>query len=169
MSLPLPHLAPLGVGLVWAAGVDLWRRRIPNAVSVALFLGGLVVRALDGGLGASLSGLGASVLVTGALLRPWRAGGVGGGDVKLAAAVGVWVGLEKLVWFALATAVGGGLVALCCYFLARASARAEVRTNLTLAALGGDLPRISPQRPGHTSVPYALAIAGGAAVAFFLV
>jgi prepilin peptidase CpaA len=169
MSPPIPHLAPLGVGLVCAAGYDLWRRRIPNAVSVAVLLSGLVVRGFDGGLLASLSGLGASVLVTAALIRPWRAGGVGGGDVKLAAAVGAWVGLEKLIWFALATAVGGGLVALVCYGLARSSARAEVRTNLTLAALGGDLPRLPAQRPGHPSVPYALAIAAGAAVAFFVV
>jgi prepilin peptidase CpaA len=169
MSLPISHLAPLGVGLACAAGFDLWRRRIPNAVSVAVFVGGILVRALDGGLVASLSGLGASVLVTGALFRPWRAGGVGGGDLKLAAAVGAWVGLEKLIWFALSTAVAGGLVALACYFLARGSAREEVRTNLTLAALGGDLPRIPAQRPGHTSVPYALAIAAGAVVAFFVV
>ena len=117
MLLPIPHLAPLGVGLTCAVGFDLWRRRIPNAVSVAVFVGGILVRALDGGLVASLSGLGASVLVTGVLFRPWRAGGVGGGDVKLAAAVGAWVGLEKLIWFALSTAVAGGLVALVCYFL----------------------------------------------------
>ena len=169
MSLPIPHLAPLGVGLACAAGYDLWRRRIPNAVSVSLLLGGLIVRAMDGGSSVSLSGLGASVLVAAALIRPWRAGGVGGGDVKLAIAVAAWVGLEKLIWFALATAVAGGLVAAACYFLARPSARAEVRTNLTLAALGGDLPRIPTQRTGHVSVPYAFAIAAGAAVAFFAV
>jgi prepilin peptidase CpaA len=168
MSLPIPHLAPLGVGLACAAGFDLWRRRIPNAVSVALFIGGLLVRALDGGLLASLSGLGASALVAAALFLLWRGIGMGGGDVKLAAAVGAWVGLEKLIWYALSTAMAGGLVALVCYFLARPSARAEVRTNLTLAALGGDLPRIPSQRPGHISVPYALAIAAGAAVAFFV-
>jgi prepilin peptidase CpaA len=167
MSIPIPHLAPLGVGLACAAGFDLWRRRIPNAVSVALFLGGLVVRAFDGGLTASLSGLGASALVAAALFRPWRAVGLGGGDVKLAIAVAAWVGLEKLIWFALATAMGGGLVAVACYLLSRASARAEVRTNLTLAMLGGDLPRLPTQRPGHVSLPYALAIAGGAAAAFF--
>jgi len=168
MSLPIPHLAPLGVGLVCAAACDLWRRRIPNAVSVALLLGGLIVRALDGGFLASLSGLGASVLVAAARIRPWRAGGVGGGDVKLAIAVAAWVGLDKIIWFALATAVGGGLVAAACYLLARPSARAEVRTNLTLAALGGELPQIPTQRTGHVSVPYALAIAAGAAVALLV-
>jgi hypothetical protein len=95
-----------------------------------------LVRALDGGLLASLSGLGASALVAAALFLLWRGIGMGGGDVKLAAAVGAWVGLEKLIWYALSTAMAGGLVALVCYFLARPSARAEVRTNLTLAGPG---------------------------------
>jgi Flp pilus assembly protein protease CpaA len=162
----------LGLGLVWASVCDLRRRRIPNAVTGLVFASGLLVRWWDGGvdgrLSTSLSGVAAAVLVIMALYRPWSVGGVGGGDVKLAAATGARVGLGKLVWFALGTAASGGVVALVCYLLARAPARAEVRTNLTLAVLHGDLPSIPAERSGHVSIPYAVAIAAGAVVAFFV-
>jgi prepilin peptidase CpaA len=172
MNVPLPHLVPLGVALAWASVTDLRRRRIPNAVTLAVFASGLVVRGIDseGGhrLLAVLSGLVASVVVVLALFRPWSAGGVGGGDVKLAAGVAAWVGVEKLVWFALTTAASGGVVALVCYLAARAAVRADVRTNLTLAILQGSLPPVSGERGRGAAVPYALAIAAGAIVALLL-
>jgi prepilin peptidase CpaA len=172
MSLPLPHLVPLGVALAWACVTDLRRRRIPNAVTVAVLVSGLVVRAVDAGSGhrllAVLSGLGASTLVVMALFRAWSAGGVGGGDVKLAAAVAAWAGLDKLVCFALATAVSGGVVALVCYLAARAAVRGDVRNNLTLAVLQGRFPSIPSERGREASVPYALAITVGATVALLL-
>jgi prepilin peptidase CpaA len=172
MLLPIPHLVPLGAGLAWAAATDLRRRRVPNAVTVFVLVSGLLVRAVDSGAGhrvlATLSGLAAAVVVILALFRPWSVGGVGGGDVKHAAATGAWVGLEKLLWFGLASAVAGGIVAIVCYWAVRAPARAEVRTNLTLAVLHGELPSIPAERRGHLTVPYAVAIAAGAAVALVL-
>jgi len=91
--------------------------------------------------------------------------------VKLAAAVGAWVGLSQTPWFVLATALAGGIVAGVCYLFARAPARAEVRANLILAAVHGDLPRAdeASHRKGHLSAPYAVAIAAGAAVALLVV
>src|SRR5262249_6695135 len=112
-----------------------------------------------------LSGLSACTLLIVAIYPAWRAGGIGGGDVKLAAATGVWVGLPHLLWFILATAVAGGVVAGGCYLMARAPARAEVRANLMLAGLRGELPAVASHRKGHPSVPYAFAIAAGAGVA----
>ena len=174
MPLPIPHLVPLGLALAWACVCDLRRRRIPNAVTGIVFLSGLLVQGLDGGAGfggrlsASLSGFAAAGVLAVALYRPWSMGGIGGGDVKLAAATGAWVGLGKLVWFALATAASGGVVAVVCYLAARAPARAEVRNNLTLAVLHGDLPSIPARRAGHVSIPYAVAIAAGAVVAFLV-
>jgi prepilin peptidase CpaA len=114
---------------------------------------------------AALTGVGAAALVVAALYRPWLMKGIGGGDVKLAAASGAWVGFGQLPWFALATAAAGGVVALVCYALARAPARADIRANLTVAVLHNELPS---HRAGHISVPYALAIACGAVVAFWV-
>lgn len=169
MILPIPHLVPLAAGLTWAAVTDLRRRRIPNAVTVFVLASGLLVRAVDSGAGhrglATLSGLAAVVLVVLALFLPWSANGLKGGDVKLAAATGAWVGLEKLLWFGLATAIAGGIVALIVYGLAPAPVRAEVRSNLTLAVLHGELPPVSVERRERFTIPYAVAIAAGAAAA----
>ena len=81
---------------------------------------GLIVRGVDQGPLAALSGVGAAALVLALLFRPWQAGGLGGGDVKLAAATAAWVSFGQLVWFALATGLAGGAVALVCYLLSRA-------------------------------------------------
>ncbi len=163
------HLGLLGLGLGAAIVFDLWRRRIPNAISVFVLLSAVVVRLLDhGGAWAVLQGLGAAALVVAALYRPWTAGGIGGGDVKLAAATAAWVPLARLPWFALSAAVAGGVIALVNYVLARADARAEIRANLALVVLQGELPTVPSHRSKHRGVPYGVAIACGAALAFFL-
>ena len=169
MTLPTPHLGPLGVGLVVAVACDLWRRRIPNAISAFVFISGLLIRAIDQSYGQALSGAGAAALVVAALYRPWLMGGIGGGDVKLAAATAAWVPFARLPWFALSAAAAGGLFAAIYYLRARAPARAEIRANLTLTVLQNELPSVPSHRAGHPSVPYSLAIAAGAAVVFLFV
>lgn len=144
---------------------DLRSRRIPNVVSGFILAGGLITDGADGGIRTILSGLAAFLLLVVAIYPAWRAGGIGGGDLKLAAATGIWIGLPHLLWFILATAVAGGIVAGICYLAARAPARAEVRANLMLAGLRGELPSVPSHRKGHPSVPYAFAIAAGAGVA----
>jgi prepilin peptidase CpaA len=166
MTLPTPHLGPLCLGLAVAVAFDLWRRRIPNAVSAFLFVSGLAIRAIDQSFGQALSGAGAAALVVAALYRPWLMGGLGGGDVKLAAATAAWVPLARLPWFALSAAATGGLFAVIYYFRARAPARAEIRANLTLTVLQNELPSVPSHRAGHLSLPYSLAIASGAVVVF---
>ena len=165
MSVPVPHLVPLAVGLAAAVGFDLVRRRIPNLISAFVLVSGLVVRAVDDGALGALTGAASAVALIVVLYRPWQAGGIGGGDVKLAAATACWISLNQLVWFALSGALAGGGVAIVCYLLARAPARAEVRANVTLAVFHHELPPVPSHRQGHMSVPYALAIAAGAAFA----
>jgi prepilin peptidase CpaA len=165
MSMSVPYLVPLALGLVCAVVCDLRWRRIPNAVAASVFLTGLGMRGFEGGIRAFLSGMAAAAILVVVLYRPWRGGAIGGGDVKLAAATGTWVGLSLLLWFSLATVVAGGVVAGFCYLFARAPARAEVRANLIIAAVHGDLPPVPSHRKGHPSVPYAVAIAAGAAFA----
>src|SRR5690349_4368085 len=108
MILPMPLLAPLAVGLACAVVCDLRRRRIPNVVSAFLLVSGLAINAHHGGVHACLSGLGASLLLLLLLYPAWRAGGIGGGDVKVAAATAAWLGLGHLLWFVLAGAAAGG-------------------------------------------------------------
>lgn len=165
MAYPVRWLLPLGVGLAIAVASDLRSRRIPNALSICLLFTGLIVRGFNQGAWTALSGVGAAALVVAALYRPWSMGGIGGGDVKLAAATAAWVPFGRLHWFALCAAVAGGVVAAVTYVLARPGARAEIRANLTLTVLHNELPALPSHRAGHPSVPYAVAIAAGAAVA----
>jgi len=165
VTFPASHLLPLGVCLVTGAAWDIAKRRIPNVVTGAAALAGVVVQLVDRGGLALLSGLAASVVSIALLWRPWVAGGIGGGDVKMAGAAAIWVGLEGLIRYALAVAAAGGVVALIMYVLSRKAVRQEVRTNLKLAALQQSLPPVEIQKPGRPSVPYGLAIAAGAAFA----
>lgn len=167
--MPISHLAPLGLGLALAVAHDLKQRRIPNKVSAFVLLTGLVMRGWEGGPSGALFGLLAAVLITALLFAPWKAGGLGGGDVKLAAAAGAWVDLRHLHWFLLATALAGGFVAAVYYFRSGAAARAEARANLVLAAAHHELPSVPSNRKGHPSVPYALAISAGAGVALLVI
>ena len=170
MTLPIPHLGPLGLGLAAAIVSDLRRRRIPNAICGFVFFCGLTIRVIDQGWLQALMGVGAAALVVAALYRPWLAQTIGGGDVKLAAASALWIPFSRLHWFALGAALVGGLVALINYFLARRPVQDEIRANLTLMVLRGDLPVVPSHRSrqDHRGVPYAVAIAGGVFVAFFV-
>jgi prepilin peptidase CpaA len=150
---------------VTGAAWDIAKRRIPNVVTGAAALAGVVVQLVDRGGLALLSGLAASVVSVALLWRPWVAGGIGGGDVKMAGAVAIWVGLEGMIRYALAVAAAGGVVALIMYVLSRKAVRQEVRTNLKLAALQQSLPPVEIRTPRRPSVPYGLAIAAGAAFA----
>src|SRR3954447_18459214 len=90
--------------------VDVRTRRIPNVMSgSALALGvGLNTLAFGAdGLGASLAGAGIVIAI---LLAPFALGGIGGGDVKMMAAVGAFLGPQLAVIALLVGMVLGGIV-----------------------------------------------------------
>jgi prepilin peptidase CpaA len=165
MTFPAPHLASLGFLLAVAAGWDISKRRIPNLITGAVALSGVVAQVADHGGWAAASGLTAGAISIFALYKPWAAGGVGGGDVKLAAAAAIWVGLRGMIGYVLAVAVAGGAVALGTYLCSRKAIRQEVRANLALLAMHQALPTVEARAPGRVSVPYAIAIVAGAAFA----
>jgi prepilin peptidase CpaA len=165
MTFPASHLSVLGVFLAIGTVWDVAKRRIPNLVTGAVALLGVAAQLVDRGVWAAASGLAAAVISVALLYRPWTAGGIGGGDVKLAAAVAIWVGLHLMIRYAVAVAAAGGVVALVMYFSSRKSIRQDVKTNLTLAALQQSLPPVEVRAVGRPSVPYGLAIAAGAAFA----
>ncbi|WP_373047932.1 prepilin peptidase [Vulgatibacter sp.] len=145
-------LGSLGVSLV----TDLRARRIPNAVTLPAFALALLARGLlvgwEGpyGLGSGL--VGAVVAFAPFFLLAWM-GGMGMGDVKLAAVVGACVGWERIlaVLFCIAL-VGGvqGVIALLWSRLPRRQAGPR-----TVAEPGPQLRRVT--------VPYGVAIAFGTA------
>lgn len=109
--MPFPHAAALVVALAGCV-TDLRSRRIPNALTFGAAAGAagyyLSLAGLSG-FGWSLAGW----LVGGLMFLPLFAlRGLGGGDVKLMAALGAWVGPGAVVWLALYAALAGGIFAL---------------------------------------------------------
>jgi prepilin peptidase CpaA len=145
--------------LVVAALWDIRKRRIPNVLSAAVVLSGLVTALIGEGGWAALSALAALVVTIGVGWIPWLRGWIGGGDIKLAGAAAVWVGLRLLHEYLLATALVGAVVAGICYFLSTRQARREMLTNLKMAAAGVMPEPALRSGGGRVSVPYGVACA----------
>jgi prepilin peptidase CpaA len=106
-----PTVAVLLVGLV-ACAFDLRWRRIPNALTFGAAAAALVFHtAMTGVSGLQTAAFG--WLVGTALFLPFfLLGGMGGGDVKLLAAFGAWLGPRDAVWLAIYGSIAGGVLAL---------------------------------------------------------
>jgi leader peptidase (prepilin peptidase)/N-methyltransferase len=119
--------AVMGLGLLFVAVFDLKTRRIPNLAVAILAITAAAVAALEDRLWSSLgAAVAAWVFLAGAraLFRRLRGrDGFGGGDVKLIAALALWLGADATPWMLLGAT---GLAAI----WARAS---RVRADQSLA------------------------------------
>src|SRR5688500_10001584 len=105
---------PLFGLLAWAAVVDLRERRIPNWLTLGLLLSGLAqtwapVPGPAGSFSQSLLGLLTGFGITFVL---FGMGALGGGDVKLVAGVGAWLGPTPVLTVFAAAAVIGMVIVL---------------------------------------------------------
>lgn len=162
------HLMALVSLLSISVYTDLRERRIPNKVTVSGFLAGLVtVALLQGGFPLSaLAGAGLALAVSFPLVA---LGGIGAGDAKLLAAVGAFVGPGGLLSVFIYGALAGGVLAV--GNTLRRGAFLGVLLNMKnllvhWITLGRHGERIALDSPGAESVPYGLAIAAGALVAW---
>jgi prepilin peptidase CpaA len=166
VKFPAAHLVPLAACLLLAVIWDLRVRKIPNAFCGAIAVAGLGAQFWNLGVVAALTGLAMGIATIAILYLFWQRGGIGGGDVKLAGAVAIWLAPPALPVFWLASALAGGVTAAICWAASRAPARREMRANLTLAALQQAMPQVQTEQTGgaagRISVPYAVAIAAGA-------
>lgn len=160
-------LAALASMLLIAIWHDAWGMRMPNALVLwgAAVASGLALTPNGIGLGSALAGGLVGLLGFWAL---YLLGMVGAGDVKLAAATGLFVGHPDMLWVnLLILAAGGGLSivwALCTGQLSAVLRQLQIRFLLFWlhrqhGALG---PVVFPASP--TRMPYALAIGMGTAV-----
>jgi len=125
----LAHLGLLGVG-VWLTVLDVSTHRLPDRIVLPALAGALLL-ALAGALFSTMGGrlrgaLWGMLLLCGfyAVLRALSRGGMGGGDVKLAALLGLvlgWHGWSALVVGAAAAFVLGAGHALALLLLRRAT------------------------------------------------
>lgn len=163
MAYAQAHLGMCAALLAVAASADVAQRRIPNVIVTAIAALGVATHASAEGVMAAAACLGSGLLVGVLLVVPWRAGLLGGGDVKLAAAAAVCIGPSRLVQFALATAILGGAVAAASY-------AAALRGRAAMATTASDLSTtVAALREGlRATAPYGAAIAAGAMYALLL-
>lgn len=100
------------LSLAVATVIDLRSQRIPNALTLPTALAALLYHLLLQGPQGALSSLTGLGLGLGLMLVPFLCGVMGGGDVKLMAAVGAWVGPEVVLAAFLLTSLAGGVYAL---------------------------------------------------------
>jgi leader peptidase (prepilin peptidase) / N-methyltransferase len=107
-ELPWLASAVLAFGLCWGSAIDLDRMLLPDGVTFGLAVAGLAYSALPGSLGLEMSalgcavGFGASWAIAAAFRHMRGHDGLGGGDVKLLAASGAWLGVLNLPFVVLA-------------------------------------------------------------------
>jgi len=162
----------LAAVLIAAAWSDVRSGRIPNAVTYGGVLVGLIAHAAleglagDGGLRIGLAGSAAGLAVGFLpLLAAWQAGGVGGGDAKLMAAVGALTGWR----FTLAAMVYGlliaALMALAVIFARRVARQTLGRIWRSVFLFFMRAGRHDPARPESPKIPLGLALCIGAGLA----
>jgi prepilin peptidase CpaA len=171
--MPVPHIAAAVVSLA-GCWTDLTTRRIPNVLTFGAALAAcLYFLAIDGwsGLGWAASGwaLGVAIWLPLFLLR-----GLGGGDIKLIAALGAWVGPGLAIWLALYAGLAGGVLAVV-VALQRNYLRQAFRNLsglLTFWRVAGVKPHpglsLDAAGPGLVRLPYALPIAAGLLLTLWL-
>lgn len=140
---------------------DVRARRIPNALTLPVAAGGLLLGAAGGG-GRGLA-LAAAGLVAGALLFvvPVARFGWGMGDLKLAAALGAVGGPLFAVWMGLYALAAGGVFALLWLMRAR-------QLGGVAAGMGRDLRAGRLSAGSGFAIPFAVPIAVGVAIALLV-
>lgn len=149
-------LALVFSGLLVAAAVeDAVRLRISN-ITVLLVIVAAVVAAVV--LRPALS-LWQNLAVFAALLAIgtplFAAGKLGGGDVKLLAAVGLWFNLKGAFWMLVDVLLAGGVLAILIIALRSLGWSEKIRRRAVILRPGG-------------GIPYGVAIAAGALIAMAL-
>ena len=159
----------LGMGIlaVIAYG-DVRTRRIPNVLSLAIAILGLLRIILDHdpvAMGHTLAA--ATAIFIAAFLLFWY-GGIGGGDTKLVAATALLVGYHDLFSFLFLMSACGGALALAVLARDRLSRRRWLPTRREREPLTTETAEriATPARP--TTVPYGVAIAAAGVVTLIL-
>jgi len=157
------------IGALIVAGVgavkDVGGRRIPNWLTYSGLLIGLTMRSVFAGWPGLKGGLLGMLLAGGIFYLLFVLGGMGGGDVKLVAAVGAWAGTVQVASVLIVAALAGGALALC-YMVMNRRVRETILNTVELVrhhTSEGFQPHpvLNVQQSGTVRLPYGLAIAIG--------
>jgi prepilin peptidase CpaA len=92
-----------------AAATDIWKFKVYNALTLPLLLSGLIYHGWRLELANSILGV---LFGFAALILLYIIGGMGGGDVKLMAAIGAWLGMPLTFYVFIASSLAAGAYAL---------------------------------------------------------
>lgn len=155
-------------------GAALWSdattRRLPNRLTLTVILVGLATR-LPLGPDAMIAGLLGALLGVALSLPLFALGAIGGGDVKLVAGAGAFLGPGELFWALLLGAALSLVVAVEEITRRKVAAPVLYRTRdliLYLVTLGRMGQRPRADAGGAVKIPYGVAIAAGAVFAWFV-
>ena len=153
------------VALVGAV-IDVRSARIPNRLTYTALLAALPLRTALLGLSGLKSGAIGMLVAGGLFSLLYMLGAMGGGDMKLMAAVGAWVGSKQVMTLILAAALAGGVLAIG-RIIFRNMVGQTLRNTMRLIyyRLTSGLqphPELNVQSSGSQRVPYGVAIAVGA-------
>jgi prepilin peptidase CpaA len=118
-----------------AAWFDVRERRIPNALTLGALAVAIIIRATAGieVVGAGLLG----ALVGFSVALPFfLVGGLGGGDLKLIAAIGAFLGPGRLFFALLITALVGGVMAVTTIIRRKAGLETAANLHTLIASFG---------------------------------
>lgn len=145
---------------------DLRTGRIPNYLTISAWAAGLIIAAVAGGLSGFFAALGAGLLT---VVTTFRFSTPGGGDLKLALAVGAWVGLSGWPAYFIGSALTRVLFSLLVKL--KTSTLQGLKQELVYGVVWGDqdnnfkLFQKAAQNAGYTGrlpvVPGAVWVAGG--------
>ncbi|NIA07076.1 MAG: hypothetical protein GWP14_05490 [Actinobacteria bacterium] len=160
-------------GVVLASWID-WRyRKVPNWLNLALILVGLTVQGIFhgwSGLGMGLLGM---LLGFGLLIIPWLMHAMGAGDVKLMAAIGVWLGPLLTIRAFCVGAILAGAIAVVMILIGRRFWQAYMNLGLIMTKLHSfktafsDFGSVQKLKSTSQLLPYGVPLSIGALLVMF--
>lgn len=155
-----------------ACAIDLRERRIPNWLTFGAAAAGFAYQWATAGSDGLFTG-GAGLLVGIAIFFiPFALGGLGAGDVKLVAALGVWLGPYDVFWLALYTMMAGAVMALAVSFLSGYLRQAIANIWVLLMHLRMEglrpHPELTIKHAGTPKLAYGVAILAGTMVTVWI-
>ena len=169
---PIIEWTAIGGVAAAAAVCDVRTGRIPNVLTFGAMAGGLLFSAIHaGGWGLLTSLLGC--LVGLALFLPlFVFGGMGGGDVKLLAAMGMWLGpmgaVRAALWASLAGGVAAVIVGIANGYLAAALRNLFALLGVWLTVGPSRVPELTLAESRGPRLAFAVPIGIGAIIAMWL-
>ena len=153
------------VALVGAVN-DVRSARIPNWLTYSALVAALGLRTALLGLSGLKSGALGMLVAGGLFCLLFFLGAMGGGDMKLMAAMGAWVGSTQVVTLVLAVSLAGGVLAIGRMIFGNVVGRTLRNTvRLICYRLTAGLqphPELNVQSSDSKRVPFGVAIAAGA-------